>query len=55
MNTINDCLTIAGYCNTLDYPFDKICVPNKTEDVNLKVFNAITRINDNLTKHIPCK
>ena len=26
-------------------PSGKICVPNKTEDVNLNVFNMMTRIN----------
>ena len=31
-----------------------MCVPNKTEDLNLNVFNLITRINDSkaLTKHM---
>ena len=26
-----------GSCHTLDEPSDRICVPNKTEDVNLRV------------------
>ena len=32
------------------------CVPNKKEDVNLNVFNMITRINVSkiLSKHISC-
>ena len=30
-----------GNCNTLDDSSVKICVPNKTEDVNFKVFNMI--------------
>ena len=34
-----------GSCNTLDNPSDRICVPNKTEDINLKVCNMITTIN----------
>ena len=25
-------------CNTFDDPSNKICVPNKTEDINLNVF-----------------
>ena len=35
----------------------RTCVPNKTEDVNLSVFNLITRINESktLAKHISCK
>ena len=34
-----------------------LCFPNKTEDLNLSVFNMITRINKSktLTKHISCK
>ena len=30
-----------GSCNADEDPFGKICVPNKTEDVNLKEFNII--------------
>ena len=35
----------------------KVCVPNKTEDLNLNVFNMIAGINKSkvLTKHISCK
>ena len=36
-------------CNTLDDPSNRICVPNKTKDVNLSVFNIITRINQSKT------
>ena len=44
----------VGSFNTLDDVFNKACVPNKTEDLNLSVFNRITRINKQktLTKHI---
>ena len=35
-----------GSCNTLDNPSGRICVPNKTEDVNLSIFNTIARINE---------
>ena len=36
---------------------NKVCVPNKTEDLNLSVFSMITRINESktLTKHISCE
>ena len=36
---------------------NKICVSNKTDDLNLSVFNIITRINESktLTKHISCE
>ena len=35
----------------------KVCVPNKTEDLNLSAFNIVTRKNKSkiLTKHVPCK
>ena len=35
----------AGYCNTLNDLSNKVCIPNKTEDLNLTVFNMITGIN----------
>ena len=47
----------VGSCNTLNDLSNKVCVPNKTEDSNLSVFNTITGINESktLTKHISCK
>ena len=33
-------------CNTLNDPCNKVCVPNITKDLNLSVFNMITRINE---------
>ena len=37
--------------------FNRICVPSKTEDLNLSLFIIITEINESkiLTKHISCK
>ena len=35
-----------GSCKTLDDTSSRICVPNKTKDANLIVFNMITRINE---------
>ena len=32
----------VGDCNTLNDFSNKVCVPNKTEDLNLSVFNMIT-------------
>ena len=45
-----------GSCNTLNDLSSKICVPGNTEDVNLNVFNIVTRINESksLIKHISC-
>ena len=47
----------VGRCNTLNDLSNKICVPNKTEALNLSIFNIITGINESkiLTKHIPRK
>ena len=44
-------------CNTLIHLSSKVCIPNKTEDLNLSVFNLITGINESetLAKHISCK
>ena len=44
-------------CNTINDVSNKICVPNKTEDLNLNVLNMITGINESktLTRHISCK
>ena len=44
----------VGSCNTLNDLSNKVCVPNKTEDLNLSVFSMITGINK-LTKHISCE
>ena len=47
----------AESCNNLNDLSNKVCVPNKTEDLNLSVFNMITGINESktLTKHISCE
>ena len=41
-------------CNTLNDLSNKVCVPNKTEYLNLNVFNLIAGVNElkTLTKHI---
>ena len=47
----------VGGCNTLNDLTTKVCIPNKTEDLNLSVFNIIAGINElkTLTKHISCE
>ena len=44
-------------CNTLNDLSNKVCIPNKTEHLNLNAFNMITFINElkTLTKHISCE
>ena len=47
----------VGSCNTLNDLSNKVCIPNKTEDINLSMFNMIKGINElkTLTKHISCE
>ena len=44
----------VGSYNTLNNLHNKLCIPNKTEDLNRSVFNLITGINESktLTKNI---
>ena len=46
-----------GSCNTINDLSNKVCIPNKTGDLNLSIFNMIVGINQSktLTKHISCK
>ena len=52
--TLDRCV---GSCNTLYDLSNKVCVPNKTEDLNLSVFNMITGKYEwkTLTKDISCE
>ena len=47
----------AGSCDTINDLFNKACLPNKTEDLNLSIFSMITGLNESktLTKHISCE
>ena len=44
-------------CDTLIDLSNKVCIPNKTEDLNVSMFKTITGINElkSLTKHISCE
>ena len=46
-----------GSCNTLNGLSNKVCFPNKREDLNIHVFNMITGKNESniLTKDILCE
>ena len=46
-----------GSCNTINDLSNKVCIPNKTGDLNLSIFNMIVGINQSktLTMHISCK
>ena len=39
---INKC---SGNCNNINNPYVKICVPDVTKDLNVKVFNTMLRTN----------
>ena len=43
--------------STLYYLSNKVCIPNKTKDLNLSGFNIVTGINESKTliKHISCE
>ena len=47
----------VGICNTLNNLSNKICVSNKTGDLNIHVFNTITGNNESkvLAKDISCE
>ena len=40
----------SGSCNNINDPYAKICVPNVVKDLNVKVFNLMSRTNK--TRHI---
>ena len=39
-----------GNCKNINDPYSKICVPDVVKDLNVKVFNLISRTNE--TRHI---
>ena len=47
----------VGSCNTLNDLSNKVCIPDKTEGLNLSMFSMITGINESkiLTKCISCE
>ena len=40
----------SGSCNNINYPCAKICIPDVVKNLNLKVFNLLSRTNE--TRHI---
>ena len=41
--TINKC---KGSCNTINDPYAKLCVTDTIKDINVKLFNLMSRINE---------
>ena len=44
--TINKC---KGSCNTINSPYSKLCVPGTIRNINVKLFNLVSRTNE--TRH----
>ena len=42
----------SGSCNNINDPYGKICVPDIVKDLNVKVFNLMSRTNE--ARHIKC-
>ena len=51
---INEC---SGSCNNISNPYAKICVPTDVKDLNVKVFNLMSRTNETrfVKWHETCK
>ena len=51
---VNKC---GGDCNTINDPMAKLCVPDIVKDMNIKVFNMLSRINETrkIVWHKTCK
>ena len=51
---VNKC---SGYCNNINDPMAKLCIPNIVKDMNFKVFNFLARINETrkIIWHETCK
>ena len=51
---INKC---SGSCNNINNPYAKICVPDVIKDLNVKVFNLMSRTNETrfIKRHETCK
>ena len=51
---VNKC---GGYCNNINDPMAKLCVPDIVKDMNIKVFNLLARINETrkIVWHETCK
>ena len=39
----------SASCNNINYPYAKICVPDVVKNLNVKVFNLMSRTNE--TRH----
>ena len=51
---VNKCILLCIYisCNNINNPYAKLCVPDVVKNMNIKVFNLMTRTNEMC--HIKC-
>ena len=51
---VNKC---SRSCNNINEPYAKLCVPDVTKNINVKVFNLMSRINETryIIWHETCK
>ena len=42
----NETSKCSGSCNDINYPCAKICVPHVVKNLNVKVFNLISKTNE---------
>ena len=47
----------SGSCNNINYPYAKICVLDVAENLNVKLFNLMSRTNETkfIERHETCK
>ena len=50
---VNKC---GGSFNTIDDPYARVCVPNKVKNLNSKVFNSMSGVNETryIIQHESC-
>ena len=42
---VNNCV---GSCSIIDDPYARMCVPNKVKNMNVKVFNLMSGVNETI-------
>ena len=52
--SVNKC---CGTCYTIDDPYAEVCIPNKVKNMNIKVFNLMSGVNETrfLVQHDSCE
>ena len=57
LTLITQCFIPKGSCNNINDSYAKICVPDIIKNINLKVFNLMSRINETrqIIWHETCK